>query len=95
MFMINKPLIAENLECHRKDKGLEAFRPRRGFTGGRGQEYHRWRLDPAPPWPILRQRSKKDFKETTFEAGMSMKKKDHETQCPNKNRHLSLNFRHF
>ncbi len=30
----------------------------------------------------------------TFEAGMSMKTKDHKTQCPNRNRLLGLNFRH-
>jgi len=28
----------------------------------------------------------------TFEAGMCMKTKDRSTQCPNKNRHLDLNF---
>ena len=42
----------------------------------------------------FRQREQKGILNYTFEAGMSMKTKDHKTQCPNENRLLDLHFRH-
>ena len=42
----------------------------------------------------FRQREQKRNIKYTFEAGMCMKTKEHKTQCPNRNRHLGLNFRH-
>ena len=38
--------------------------------------------------------SRKKMLNNTFEAGMCMKTKDHETQCPNKNRLIVPRFRH-
>ncbi len=42
----------------------------------------------------FRQREQKRILKYTFEAGISMKTKEHKTQCPTENRHLGLNFRH-
>ncbi len=42
----------------------------------------------------LRQREQKRIINNTFEAGMSMKTKDHKTQCPKRIRLIVLNFRH-
>jgi hypothetical protein len=43
----------------------------------------------------FRQREQKRIIKYTFEAGMSLKTKDHKTQCPKQNRLLGPNFRHF
>jgi len=50
---------------------------------------------PESPSNLANCRRRKIILNITFEAGMSMKTKDHKTQCPKRIRHLGLSFRHF
>ena len=57
--MKNKPLIAANLECRRKQMGLTVLAGSGPLGHGRGQRDHRWRLESRLPWSISGRTRKK------------------------------------
>ena len=59
MFMKNKPLIAANLECHRKEKELRVFGAPGGSEGDRGQLGSTLQAEATPAVTHFRQWSKR------------------------------------
>ena len=66
-----------------------------GSTAPKALEGSTPEAEVSPAIAHFRQREQKRIIKYTFEAGMSLKTKDHKTQCPKQNRLLGPNFRHF
>ncbi len=81
--MKNKPLIAGNLECLRKQIGLRDLGRRGRSVRERGPGGHGWRLEAKPPGPNSGKGSKKDVKKCVRSRNMYENKGTQDTMSEN------------